>query len=66
MKYAINNAKVIDPGSKYHGKKVNLLIDKGKIVEDGNHNQLIQTHGHYARLYQYQLGDAREGFNVAG
>lgn len=36
MKYAINNAKVIDPGSKYHGKKVSLLIDKGKIVEISN------------------------------
>ncbi|MBI3771619.1 MAG: type I secretion system permease/ATPase [Gammaproteobacteria bacterium] len=34
-----------------------IVVDKGEIVEEGNHTQLINLHGHYAKLYQYQLGD---------
>jgi len=41
-----------------------IVMDNGEIVEEGNHNQLIKHHGHYAKLYQYQLGDMREGFSI--
>lgn len=32
MKYLIKNCKVIHQGSKYHNKKVDILIDKGMIA----------------------------------
>lgn len=32
-----------------------LVIDKGKIVEEGNHKQLIKKKGYYYRLYTNQL-----------
>ncbi len=33
-----------------------IVMDRGEIVEEGNHNQLVKLGGHYAKLYQYQLG----------
>ncbi len=35
MKYLIKNCKVIHRGSKLHGKKVDILVDKGVISEIG-------------------------------
>lgn len=32
-----------------------LVIDKGKIIEEGNHKQLIRKKGYYYRLYTNQL-----------
>lgn len=32
-----------------------LVIDKGKIIEEGNHKQLIRKRGYYYRLYTNQL-----------
>ena len=29
-------------------------MDRGKIVEIGNHDQLMATEGHYYKLYQAQ------------
>lgn len=43
-----------------------LVVDKGEIIEEGSHAQLIHRGGVYARLYQFQLGDAREGYSVVG
>lgn len=43
-----------------------IVLDHGEIVEEGNHAQLIHRGGHYAKLYQYQLGDIREGYSVVG
>ncbi|MDR1368356.1 MAG: ABC transporter ATP-binding protein/permease [Candidatus Accumulibacter sp.] len=31
-----------------------VVLDRGKIVEIGNHNQLMESRGHYYRLYQMQ------------
>lgn len=31
-----------------------LVFDKGRVIEDGNHAQLIQNNGHYARMWQMQ------------
>ena len=36
MKYLIKNCKVIHKGSKFHGKKVDILIDKGMISNIGS------------------------------
>ncbi len=37
-----------------------IVVDNGEIAEDGSHHQLIKQRGHYAKLYQYQTGDAKE------
>ncbi len=36
-----------------------LVIEKGRIVEEGNHEELIRRRGHYYGLYTNQF--AREG-----
>lgn len=33
-----------------------LVFDKGKIVEEGTHDQLLELNGHYAALWQLQVG----------
>jgi ATP-binding cassette subfamily B multidrug efflux pump len=33
-----------------------VVLDKGKIVEQGTHAELIQLGGHYARLWNRQSG----------
>ncbi len=33
-----------------------LVFDEGKIIEDGNHQQLLQRNGHYAHLWNMQAG----------
>lgn len=32
-----------------------LVIDKGQIVEEGSHNELINKSGYYKKLYDYQF-----------
>jgi len=34
-----------------------LVMDKGKIVESGSHNQLLETKGYYAKLYQKEFSE---------
>jgi len=33
-----------------------LVFQQGEIVEDGNHNQLLQREGHYAKMWSMQAG----------
>jgi ATP-binding cassette subfamily B protein len=33
-----------------------LVFKEGKIVEDGSHEELLKTHGHYARMWGMQAG----------
>lgn len=33
-----------------------IVIDKGEVVESGNHHELLQLNGEYAKLYQLQMG----------
>ena len=33
-----------------------LVFDEGKIIEDGNHEQLLQINGHYAHMWNMQAG----------
>jgi ATP-binding cassette subfamily B multidrug efflux pump len=39
-----------------------IVLDRGRIVEQGTHNQLLRLNGHYAKLWQRQSG----GFIDAG
>jgi len=36
-----------------HASKI-LVIDRGRIIEQGNHDQLISLRGRYHHLYQQQ------------
>ncbi len=31
-----------------------IVVDKGRIIETGNHEQLLEQNGYYARLHSYQ------------
>lgn len=33
-----------------------LVFDKGHIIEDGTHGQLLEIGGHYARMWHMQAG----------
>ena len=33
-----------------------ITIDRGRLVEDGSHDDLIKTDGRYASLYRLQAG----------
>ncbi len=37
-----------------------LVLDKGNLVEDGSHEELLELGGHYARLYQLQYATTAE------
>jgi len=37
------------------------VIDKGVIVEQGKHQELLQLNGYYARLHQHQQGNIQTG-----
>ena len=33
-----------------------LTLDRGRLVEDGTHDELVRTGGRYAMLYRLQSG----------
>ncbi len=37
-----------------------MVIDKGSIVEEGSHSQLLKMNGFYKKLYDYQFKDKNE------
>ena len=37
-----------------------LVLDKGKLVEDGTHDELMEKNGLYAHLYQIQYRNSKE------
>jgi ATP-binding cassette, subfamily B, bacterial len=41
------------------GADLILVVDEGRIVERGTHQQLLELDGLYARLYSEQFGDGR-------
>lgn len=45
-----------------------LVLHKGRLVEDGSHEELLAKHGYYYRLYQLQFAEqvASRGDEVAG
>lgn len=34
-----------------------IVLDKGQVIESGNHTELLAKEGHYAKLYQLQFHD---------
>jgi ABC-type multidrug transport system fused ATPase/permease subunit len=42
-----------------------LVLDKGRIVERGTHQSLLEREGAYARIYDLQLKDQEELAAVA-
>ena len=36
-----------------------LVVERGQIVEQGNHQDLLQKQGHYARLHAHQVGASK-------
>ena len=39
-----------------------LVLDQGRIVEEGNHKQLLDLNGLYAKLWNLQM--ATEGWKI--
>jgi len=37
-----------------------VVVEKGRIVESGSHDQLVRTGGYYAKLWQYQSKSSEE------
>ena len=33
-----------------------IVFDRGRIIEDGTHKELIKNKGHYARMWHMQAG----------
>jgi ABC-type multidrug transport system fused ATPase/permease subunit len=33
-----------------------MVLDKGKVIEEGNHEQMMLANGHYSNLWQQQFG----------
>jgi ATP-binding cassette subfamily B protein len=42
-----------------------LVVEAGRIAEDGTHDQLVRAGGHYARLYRQWTYDPRKAVDVA-
>jgi ABC-type bacteriocin transporter len=34
-----------------------IVLDKGKVVEEGSHTEMLMANGHYANLWKQQFGD---------
>ena len=42
-----------------------LVVDQGKIVEDGTHKELMKKKGLYNEMYSRQVGKNYEGINIS-
>ena len=38
-----------------------VVLDQGQVVEVGNHQELLNRNGYYARLYSMQFGERQDG-----
>lgn len=48
----------------HHADRI-VVMDAGKIIETGNHSELLQHNGQYARLYQLGLHDGASNSDSA-
>jgi ATP-binding cassette, subfamily B, bacterial len=46
--------------STIHNADVIVVVDQGRVIEQGNHRELIDRQGVYARLYRLQYGRSAE------
>jgi len=47
-----------------HADKI-IVLDQGKIIETGNHETLLASNGHYAKLYRMQFRDMPHTLDAA-
>lgn len=47
-----------------HADKI-IVLDEGKMIEVGNHEELLARHGHYAKLHNMQFRDTMPLMEVA-
>lgn len=47
-----------------HANKI-IVMDEGRVVEQGNHRELLDLNGHYARLYRMQFQGHESGLYEA-
>lgn len=49
--------------STVHRADLILVLDQGRIVERGTHEELLERDGFYRRIYELQIGAAEEGLD---
>jgi subfamily B ATP-binding cassette protein MsbA len=42
-----------------------LVIDQGRVIEQGSHRELYQLNGNYRRLYDMQFADHESEENIS-
>jgi len=52
--------------STIRGADLILVIDEGRIIERGTHNELMNKHGHYYKLYTQQFEKEKEEEILSG
>ncbi len=51
--------------STIHSADLTLVIDGGRVVEKGNHRELVSIRGRYYELYTNQFAEERTSEGVA-
>ena len=55
--FIIRNGHVFDPVQGIKGDKKDIAVKDGKIVEQGQHKELLQQKGYYHMLYSRQFAE---------
>mgnify|MGYP003322284123 CR=1 FL=1 len=46
--------------AKAEGKHIEMVLENGKITEQGTHKELLEKQGYYYKIYRIQQGLAGE------